>query len=97
MTVIRDFESDALKYAVYADSEFFEIFARLVENKCVDTEMRYLFLYQKIESVLEQFLRIASPEIRAIKLKENENKKMINENENNVKSLILEIENYIKE
>ena len=57
----------------------------------------YLFLYQKIESVLEQFLRIASPEIRAIKLKENENKKMINENENNVKSLILEIENYIKE
>lgn len=59
MTVVRDFESETLKYATYADSEFFEIFARLVENKCVGTEMHYLFLYKKIESVLEQFLRIA--------------------------------------
>ena len=97
MTVIRDFESDTLKYATYADSEFFEIFARLVENKCVDTEMRYLFLYQKIESVFEQFLRIASPEVRSIKLKENENQQKINDNQNNVKNMILEIENYIKE
>ena len=45
MTVIKDYESEILKYSTFADSEFFEILARIVEYKCMDTDMKYLFLY----------------------------------------------------
>ena len=71
MTIVRDFEINSNDKYYIQDSEFFEILARIVEQKCSDTDFKFNPLYQKIENVMDQLIRIASPGFKSIRLKQN--------------------------